>query len=183
MEDSTKDPSLVGNSSPPPVLPPTQSLQPAPSPLGPSSKIWIITIGVLLLLLAGTLGYLFATRVDNSQKGSSKTTQNNVDDMGTTETTGDTADEYDTEIKSDITQLSVRIELYYTENGYYPSEDDMDTPAEMIATINVNADTVVDPDGKLYRYSASPDGCSTDCEDFRISGVLSSGEVFSKSAF
>ena len=92
----------------------------------------------------------------------------------------------DTQRKTDIGAVETHLEAYYASNGVYPSYTDLNTPAWRTANLKgLKTDALVGPKagtlqssvatGDNYGYVATPDGCTTACENYSLTTLLEDG--------
>lgn len=121
----------------------------------------------------------------------------NFIDSYSDEGSGSSADDKskDAERKSAINSIYGQVEVYFAENGVYPSFNDMNNPNfRSTKLIGLMTSTITDPDGILdkftdtptqatYSYEVTPEGCdnaSKDCTGVILSATLSNGEIYEK---
>lgn len=121
----------------------------------------------------------------------------NFIDSYSDEGSGSSADDKskDAERKSAINSIYGQVEVYFAENGNYPSFDDMNS-SEFRSSKFIGADSssFSDPEGmtdkfanlpmkNIYSYETTPMDCdnvSQDCTGIILSATLSNGEIYEK---
>ena len=102
----------------------------------------------------------------------------------------------DTERKADINALVTQLEVYWTENGYYPTLASMNDPTWRAANLKGLEDAVLkDPSGSnttlapvpakgVYSYATIPATCDNgthgNCNTYTLSATLSNGSLYTK---
>ena len=105
----------------------------------------------------------------------------------------------DTERKTDINSIAAHLEVYYAENGQYPSFDELDNATWRTTHLpGVTKEMFTDPDSYVdvlgdspasgqYAYAPAAatggdcDNFNAKCESFRVGAQLSTGENYVKS--
>ncbi|MDX1765969.1 MAG: hypothetical protein R3313_03385 [Candidatus Saccharimonadales bacterium] len=88
----------------------------------------------------------------------------------------------DAEIRTDINSLTVQLEIFYADNGYYPQSADGINVTNMPG---LDPDALVTPDGVMlgseggYQYTSADCGVSQ-CSTFTLTAILSDGTEYSK---
>lgn len=97
------------------------------------------------------------------------------------------ADDYEARI--DLDSIAKHLEVYYADNGFYPSEDQLKSDTWRKSNLKgLDEDAVRSPSGEVfgdaYQYTAQPRNCAgiatTPCKSFVLSYKLSDGSTYSK---
>jgi len=99
----------------------------------------------------------------------------------------------DTDRQNDIKSIHSVLEVYYADNGYYPSltqltaglpgmdDNALVPPTDNAATINAAAATT-----DKYQYATDPDNCDNgangNCTEYTLSALLEDGSTFTRSS-
>jgi len=103
----------------------------------------------------------------------------------------------DADRKSDINSMYSQVEVYFAENGKYPTLADMNSSTFRTASLKgLSDDALTDPKGSgatlvsapaanSYSYEVTPAGCDNtttggDCLGFTLTATLESGGTFAK---
>lgn len=101
----------------------------------------------------------------------------------------------DTERKTDINALTTIMEVYYVDNGYYPTLANVNNASWRSANMKgLDLDALKDPAGTgttlagspathIYSYQALPAGCDNvkvQCRDYTLTATLDAGGTYSK---
>lgn len=89
--------------------------------------------------------------------------------------------------KTDINSAHTHLEVYYSDNGYYPPESVYASEATAKAAFpDLNMDDLKDPSGRFINstdsdYLYSTEDCSSQCDTYRLVTLLEAGEgVYTK---
>lgn len=75
----------------------------------------------------------------------------------------------DTERKNDLKNISQKLETYFNDNTSYPAGD----MAAVATALQLSTADIQDPKTKTnYTYTASPTGCTDNCESFTLTAEL-----------
>jgi hypothetical protein len=104
----------------------------------------------------------------------------------------------DTERKTDINALRSQLEVYWADNGYYPTLASMNDPAWRTANLKgLDAEALKDPSGasttlaaapakSVYSYATTPKTCDNgihgNCNSYTLSATLDDGSTYVKQA-
>lgn len=99
----------------------------------------------------------------------------------------------DTERQTDINAIQSQLEVYFTDNGYYPTFNQLTSAAWRKANLpGEDEQAFKDPDGSgyvlstkpaksIYAYQPTPAGCGiTQCQHYTLTATLSTGATYVK---
>jgi hypothetical protein len=108
-------------------------------------------------------------------------------------TAGTQSNAKDTERKTDINSLEAQLEVFYTENGNYPTLSNLNDSAWRKTNLKDFHDEILkDPEGaqtklsaapaaRVYSYQPGPANCTAaDCSSYTLSATLGDGTVYTK---
>lgn len=92
----------------------------------------------------------------------------------------------DTEAKTNLTIIATQLEIYFNENGNYPSLESLvdsswsGNKGALIKSFSDSNGYRVGTENSVYKYAPTPSGCSTECLSFTLGTNLSGGEEYRK---
>lgn len=99
----------------------------------------------------------------------------------------------DTERQTDINAIQSQLEVYFTDNGYYPTASELSSPTWRKANLKGEDEQAFkDPDGSgytlastptknIYAYQTTPTACApTQCQHYTLTATLSTGATYAK---
>ena len=99
----------------------------------------------------------------------------------------------DTERQTDINAIQSQLEVYFTDNGYYPTASELSNPTWRKANLQGEDEQAFkDPDGSgytlasaptknIYAYQTTPAACApTQCQHYTLTATLSTGATYVK---
>ncbi len=138
-----------------------------------NSRQIMLIIMIIVLMLAGLMIFLMRRDTDNNEAGS-------------LDVFGQQAEARDIERKADINSIYTQLEVFYNDNGRYPSFDNMNDSAFIVDNFRgLDKEAFKDPSGNTdklapsptenqYSYQPTP-GCDLDCQDYRLTATMETG--------